>query len=95
MNITPFHKVEVDTDKIKDFVRERFEKELGKDNVLNTQLFSYPNEFTVRVTVRKKTPEVLDISHNLRDFFIENDLHVILSTIEAQDENEKTQKFPT
>ena len=85
MNNMPFHRIEVDTDKIEAFVKEKFESKLGKDNVLGTQFFSYPNEFAVAVTVRKKTPEVMNISHNLRDFFIENNLHVILYTIEAQD----------
>jgi len=57
---------------------------LGKGNVLGTQLFSYPNEYIVRVTLRKETPEALDIAHELRGIFLDNNLAVGIVTLEAQ-----------
>jgi hypothetical protein len=79
-----FHRIEIDKEKIEAFVREGFEKKLGKDNVLETQLFSYPNELIVAVSVRKDTPETSEISHELRESLLNNGLSVMIYAQEAQ-----------
>jgi len=84
MNNLMFHKVEIDTAKIEDFIREGFERELGKDNVLDIRLFSYPNEYIAAVTLRKETKEALNIAHELKGIFLDNNLAVGIYTKEAQ-----------
>lgn len=86
MNNLIFHKIEVDTAKIEDFIREDFERKLGKENVLGIRLFSYPNEYIVAVTLRQKTPEALNIAHELQEIMINNNLPVAVYTKEAQAE---------
>jgi len=56
-----FHKIEIDATKIEDFVREGFKNRLGKDNVLGTRLFRYPNEIAVVVDVREENTDTLEI----------------------------------
>ena len=84
MNNLRFYKVEIDKEKIEAFVREGFEKKLGKDNVLGIQLFSYPNELIIAVTVRKKTDETLEISHELKETLINSGLSVGVYARETQ-----------
>ena len=84
MNNLRFYKVEIDKEKIETFVREGFEEKLGTDNVVGTQLFSYPNELIVAVTVRKKTDETLEISHELQETLINSGLSVAVYAREAQ-----------
>jgi hypothetical protein len=86
MNLTSFQKIEIDTEKIESFIREGFERKLGKENVLNIRLSSYPNEYLVAVTLRKETKEALDITHELNEIFSENNLAVGIYTKEAQAE---------
>jgi len=86
MNNLMFHTVEVDTAKIEAFVKEGFESKLGKSNVVNTQLFVYPNEFIVAVTVREKNSEAQKIAHELQEFLLNNNLTVGVYTKEAQAE---------
>ena len=86
MNNLMFHTVEVDTNKIKAFVKESFESKLGKDNVLNIRLSTYPNEFIVAVTVLNKNEEALSIAHELQGMFVDNNLPVAIYTKEAQAE---------
>jgi hypothetical protein len=86
MNNLMFHKVEVDTAKIEDFIREGFERKLGKENVLDIRLFSYPNEYIAAVTLRKETKEALNIAHELNGIFLDNNLAVGIYTKEAQAE---------
>ena len=81
-----FHKVEIDTDKIESFIREGFESKLGKNSVLNIRISSYPNEHIVAVTLRKESPEALNIAQELRKFFIDNNLAVGIVTSETQAE---------
>jgi len=83
MNNLMFHKVEVDTAKIEDFIREGFERKLGKENVLDIRLFSYPNEYIAAVTLRKETKEALNIAHELNEIFLDNNLAVGIYTKEA------------
>ena len=83
MNNLMFHKVEVDTAKIEDFIREGFERKLGKENVLGIRLFSYPNEYIAAVTLRKETKEALNIAHELKGIFLDNNLAVGIYTKEA------------
>jgi hypothetical protein len=73
-----FHKVEIDATKIETFVREGFENKLGKDNVLGTRLFRYPNEFAVVVTVREENADTLEIAHELQEALVNNNLAVIV-----------------
>ena len=86
MNNLMFHKVEIDKEKIEDFIREGFEKKLGKKNVLDIRLFSYPHEYIVAVTLRTKNKEALNIAHELKGIFLDNDLAVGIYTKEAQAE---------
>ena len=87
MNHPNFYKVEVDKEKIESFIREGFERKLGKDNVLNIRLFSYPNEYIAAVTLRKETKEALNIAHELKGCFLDNNLAVGIYTKEATNEN--------
>ncbi len=86
MNNLMFHTVEVDTAKIEAFVKEGFESKLGKNNVLNTRLFAYPNEYIVAVTVREENAEAQKIAHELQEIMIDNNLPVAVYTTEAQAE---------
>lgn len=83
MNHSIFHKVEIDKENIEDFIKEGFERKLGKDNVLDIRLFSYPNEYIAAVTLRKETSEALNIAHELKGFFLDNNLAVGIYTKEA------------
>ena len=87
-----FHTAEVDTAKIENFVKEGFESKLGKNNVLNIQFFTYPNEFIVAVTVRKENAESQKIVHELQEILLENNLPVAIYTKEAKDQNETRQR---
>lgn len=87
MNQPIFHKVEIDKENIEDFIRKGFEKKLGKDNVLDIKLFSYPNEYIAAVTIRKETPEALNIAHELKGFFLDKNLAVGIYTKEVQNES--------
>ena len=78
MSDSVFHKVEIDATKIETFVREGFENKLGKDNVLGTRLFRYPNEFAVVVTVREENADTLEIAHELQEALVNNNLAVIV-----------------
>jgi len=84
MNNLIFHKVEIDPVKIESFIRESFESKLGKSNVVNTQLFVYPNEFIVAVTILQKNSEAQKIAHELQEFLLDNNLTVGVYTKEAQ-----------
>jgi hypothetical protein len=75
-----FYKIEIDTEKIKDFIREGFERKLGQESVLDIRISSYPNEYLVAVTLRKETKEALDIVHELNEMFSENNLAVGIYT---------------
>ena len=86
MNKNHFHTVEVDTAKIEAFVKEGFESKLGENNVLNTRLFAYPNEYIVAVTIRKKNAEAQKIAHEVQEIMIDNNLPVAVYTKEAQAE---------
>jgi hypothetical protein len=81
-----FHRVEIDTAKVESFIRQVFESKLGKDSFLNIRFSSYPNEYIVAVTLRKETPEALNIAQELRKFFIDNNLPVAIYTKEAKSE---------
>ncbi|MBM3242987.1 hypothetical protein FJZ31_42550 [Candidatus Poribacteria bacterium] len=83
MNHPNFYKVEVDKEKIESFIREGFERKLGKDNVLDIRLFSYPNEYIAAVTLRKETKEALNIAHELKGIFLDNNLAVGIYTKEV------------
>jgi len=87
MNNLMFHKVEIDKENIENFIREGFEKKLGKENVLDTRLFSYPNEYIVAVTLRKETKEALHIAHELKEIFLDNNLAVGIYTKETKNGN--------
>jgi len=78
LNDLMFHKVEIDATKIEAFVREGFENKLGKDNVLGTRLFRYPNEFAVVVDVREENADTLEIAHELQGTLVDNNLAVIV-----------------
>ena len=84
MNNLMFHKVEIDKENIENFIKEGFEKKLGKENVLDIRLFSYPNEYIAAVTLRKETKEALNIAHKLKGIFLDNNLAVGIYTKEAQ-----------
>ena len=84
MNNLMFHKVEIDKENIENFIKEGFEKKLGKENVLDIRLFSYPNEYIAAVTLRKETKEALNIAHELKGIFLDNNLAVGIYTKEAQ-----------
>ena len=86
MNNLMFHKVEIDTTKIESFVREGFESKLGKDNVLDIRLFTYPNEYIVAVTVREKSIEAQEIAHELQEIMLDNNIPVAIYTKEPQTE---------
>ena len=83
MNNLMFHKVEIDKENIENFIKEGFEKKLGKENVLDIRLFAYPNEYIAAVTLRKKTKEALNIAHELKGIFLDNNLAVGIYTKEA------------
>jgi hypothetical protein len=85
MNLTSFQKIEIDTEKIESFIREDFERKLGKENVLDIRLSSYPNEYLVAVTLRKETPKALDIAHELNESFSDNNLPIAVYTREVQE----------
>jgi hypothetical protein len=87
MNHPIFHKVEIDKENIKSFIREGFERKLGKDNVLDIRLFSYPNEYIAAVTLRKEMKEALNIAHELKGIFLDNNLAVGIYTKEATNGN--------
>ena len=87
MNHPNFYKVEVDKEKIESFIREGFERKLGKDNVLDIRLFSYPNEYIAAVTLRKETKEALNMAHELKGIFLDNNLAVGIYTKEATNGN--------
>ena len=82
MNHPIFHKVEIDKENIESFIKEGFEKKLGKENVLDIRLFAYPNEDIAAVTLRKKTKEALNIAHELKGIFLDNNLAVGIYTKE-------------
>jgi len=63
--------------------KEGFEKKLGKENVLDIRLFAYPNEYIAAVTLRKKTKEALNIAHELKGIFLDNNLAVGIYTKET------------
>ncbi len=79
-----FSQVEIDATKIEAFVREGFENKLGKDNVLGTRLFKYPNEFAVVVNVREENADTLEIAHELQETLVNNNLSVIVYAQEIQ-----------
>jgi len=87
MNHPIFHKIEIDKENIESFIREGFERKLGKDNVLDIRLFSYPNEYIAAVTLRKETKEALNIAHELKGIFLDNNLAVGIYTKEAINES--------
>ena len=84
MNLTSFQKIEIDAEKIESFIRDGFERKLGKENVLNIRLSSYPNEYLVAVTLRRETKEAQKIAHELNEIFSDNNLAVGIYTKEAQ-----------
>lgn len=84
MNNLMIHRVEIDTAKIESFIREGFESKLGKDNVLNIRISTYPNEYIVAVTLQKETLEALNVAQELRKIFIDNNLAVGIYTKEAE-----------
>jgi hypothetical protein len=84
VNNLRFYKVELDKEKIEAFVREGFEKKIGKDNVLGMQFLSWPNEFAVIVRVRQKTKETSEISNQLQEVLLEHGLSAIIDVREVQ-----------
>ena len=84
MSLQMFHRVEIDKDKIESFIRKGFETELGKDSVLDIKIFSYPNEYIAWVTLQKETSKALNIAHELKGFFLDNNLAVGIVTKDAQ-----------
>jgi len=85
LNNLMFHTVEIDKTKIESFVREGFESQLGKDNVLNIQLFTYPNEYIVAVTIREENEESQKIAHELQETMLDNNLPVAVYTKVTQE----------
>ena len=83
MNNLMFHKVEIDKENIENFIKEGFEEKLGKENVLDIRLFAYPNEYIAAVALRKKTKEALNIAHELKGIFLDNNLAVGIYTKET------------
>ena len=74
----------LDKDKIESFIKEGFEKKLGKGSVLNVRTSSYPHEYIVKVTLKKEPLDAYEIAHELRQVFIDNDLAVSILTEEAK-----------
>ena len=62
--------------------KEGFEKKLGKENVLDIRFLAYPDEYIAAVTLRKKTKEALNIAHELKGIFLDNNLAVGIYTKE-------------
>ena len=84
MNDLMFHKMEIDATKIEAFVKKVFENKLGKDNVLGTRLFRYPNEFAVVVNVLEESADTLEIAHELQETLVNNNLSVVVYTQEIR-----------
>ena len=74
----------LDKDKIESFIKDGFEKKLGKGSVLNIRTSSYPHEYMVKVTLKKEPLNAYEIAHELRQVFIDNDLAVSILTEEAK-----------
>ena len=74
----------LDKDKIESFIKEGFEKKLGKGSVLNVRTSSYPHEYIVKVTLKKEPLDAYEIARKLRQVFIDNDLTVSILTEEAK-----------
>ena len=83
MNHPIFHKIEIDNENIESFIREGFERKLGKENVLDIRFLAYPDEYIAAVTLRNKTKEALNIAHELKGIFLDNNLAVGIYTKEA------------
>jgi hypothetical protein len=84
LNDLTFHKAEIDATEIEAFVRKGFENKIGKDNVLGTRLFRYPDEFAVVVNVREENTDTLEIAHELQETLVNNNLAVIVYAKETR-----------
>ena len=77
--ISPVFRIEeIDLTEIESFVRREFEERLGKDKVLGTYLFVYPNEYAIAVSVSKRTEASLKTAHELQQALLDRGLAVMV-----------------
>ncbi|MFQ6121345.1 MAG: hypothetical protein ACE5KE_15825 [Methanosarcinales archaeon] len=76
--IYPFPRITINPEEIADFVKEAFISEFGEDNLIDLELDTYPNEYSIELIVHKKDEALSNFISELRELFVKNGLSVIL-----------------